>query len=163
ANKLDTESVDNDGLIEVLGGGALTIVASGTVDNTGGQVTVDALGTLTVDHSTIDKGAIGRAPSRTGVGTLDLLGTVQQSNGTFTVISTAVPSNGPLCMDCTSVASGAANKLDTESVDNDGLIEVLGGGALTIVASGTVDNTGGQVTVDALGTLTVDHSTIDKG
>ena len=66
-------------------------------------LSVDALGTLTVDHSTINKGAVTVALNGTDVGTLNLIGT-------------AVLSNGTLTNDGTIDASGAANKLDTESV-----------------------------------------------
>ena len=143
-NALDTENVTNTGTIEVLAGGALTIDQASIVHNDSGNVTVDALGTLTLADATIDQGAV------TDNGELDLTGAGVLANGTLT---NAAQLN----------ASGAGNALDTENVTNTGTIEVLAGGALTIDQASIVHNDSGNVTVDALGTLTLADATIDQG
>src|SRR6202040_2297452 len=62
--------------------------------------------------------------------------------GTLNLIGTAELSNGILNNDGTIDVSGAGNELLAETVTNSQTIEVLAGGALTIDANSIVNNAG---------------------
>src|SRR5262249_56319008 len=80
-------------------------------------------------------------------------------NRSIHLTGAAVIENGSLLNNTTLDVAGAGNKLDGESVDNNGTIEVLTLGALTIDLGSIIDNTGGNVTVDAGGVLTLTTAT----
>ena len=128
-NALDNETVTNTENIEVLGGGTLTLDLDTTVNNDTGQITVDALGTLTLNDASIDKGTVTVLEDGNGdVGTLHLTGS-------------AVLSNGILNNDGIIDVTGTGNKLDTETVTNTETITVLAGGTLNPSGSSTPPST----------------------
>ncbi|QPF91352.1 VCBS domain-containing protein [Bradyrhizobium commune] len=145
-NALDNETVTNasTGTIEVLANGALTIDQGSVVTNTG-NVTVDATGKLTVNGASI-----------TGVGTVT-------DNGEIDLTGNAVLSNGALKNNAAFKVSGTGNALDDETVKNAGTIEVLANGALAIDQGSTVDNSSGNLVVDANAALTLNDATISGG
>ena len=109
----------------MLGTGTLTLDATTDVTNTGGHITVDALGTLALNAASITEG------------NLEVLGTL--------------------------TSAAATDALHNVTVDNDANIEVLGTGTLTLDLATSVDNTGGTITVDALGTLALNDASITDG
>ncbi|WP_156948629.1 VCBS domain-containing protein [Bradyrhizobium sp. WSM1417] len=145
-NALDHETITNatTGTIEVLANGALTIDQSSTVANTG-NITVDANGKLTVNGATIS-----------GTGTVT-------GNGEIDLTGAAVLSGGTLNNNAAFKVSGTGNALDGETITNTGTIEVLANGVLTIDQGSTVDNSGGNLIVDANATLRLDDATISGG
>lgn len=140
----ETVSNTSSGTIKVLANGALTIDQGSTVANAG-NVTVDATGKLTVNGATISG-----AGTVTGNGEIDLTGS-------------AVLSGGILNNNATFKVSGSGNALDHETVTNAGTIEVLAIGALAIDQGATIDNSSGNVIVDATAALTLDDATISGG
>lgn len=143
-NALHGETITNAGTIEVLTNGALTIDQGSTVANAG-NVIVDAAGKLTVDDA-----SIGGAGTVTGNGEIDLTGN-------------AVLSGGILNNNATLEVSSTGNALENETVTNAGTIEVAAGGALAITQGATVDNSIGNVIVDANAALTLNDATITGG
>ncbi len=141
-NALDGETITNTGNIDV--SGALLVDLVSTIANTGGSITVDGTGTLTLNGTTVTGGTV------TDSGTLDLTGTAVLKNGTLV-------NSGQIKV------SGTGNALDGETVTNTGGIEVLAGGALLVDQVSTVDNTGGGITVDGTGTVTLNGTTITGG
>src|SRR5262249_27677097 len=111
-------TLTNTNLVEVFGGGQLTLKSDGTVTNSDGTndgtFQVDDDGKLTVDHTTIDQGSVTVAANSGGAATagiLDLIGTAVLSNGTLTNHGTIDVTN-------------AANALHDETVTTDGTITV---------------------------------------
>nr|WP_246504522.1 VCBS domain-containing protein [Bradyrhizobium agreste] len=143
-NALHNEAVTNAGTIEVLANGALTIDQGSVVTNTG-NITVDATGKLTVNGAGID-----------GAGILT-------DNGEIDLTGNAVLSGGILNNNATLKVSGTGNALENETVTNAGTIEVTAGGALAITQGATVDNSIGNVVVDANAALTLNDATITGG
>ena len=143
-NKLDNETITNTGTIAVLAGGALTVDLGSSIENAGGQVTVDGGGALTLNDATIDGGQVS-------------------DGGAIHLTGSAVIENGSLGNASTLDAAGSGNKLDNETITNTGTIAVLAGGALTVDLGSSIENAGGQVTVDGGGALTLNDATIDGG
>ncbi|MBK3661140.1 VCBS domain-containing protein [Bradyrhizobium diazoefficiens] len=145
-NALDDETITNasTGTIEVLANGALTIDQGSSIANIG-NVTVDATGKLTVNGASIS-----------GAGTVT-------DNGEIDLTGNAVLSGGALKNNATFDVSGIGNALDNETLTNAGTIEVLTNGALAIDQGSTVDNSSGDVVVDANAALTLSDATIAGG
>lgn len=148
------ETVVNASLstIEVWANSALTIDESSSVTNRG-DVKVDASGKLIVTGATLDGGALTGGPGATGIGTVT-------NNGELDLTGNAVLSNGILKNNSTLNVSGTGNTLNGEAVTNAGTIEVLAG-ALAIGPGSTVNNSSGNVIVDAA--LTLNGATISGG
>lgn len=148
------ETVVNASLstIEVWANGTLTIDESSSVTNRG-DVKVDASGKLIVTGATLDGGALTGGPGATGIGTVT-------NNGELDLTGNAVLSNGILKNNSTLNVSGTGNTLNGEAVTNAGTIEVLAG-ALAIGSGSTVNNSSGNVIVDAA--LTLNGATISGG
>nr|WP_244550189.1 FecR domain-containing protein [Bradyrhizobium sp. cf659] len=146
SNALHHETITNatTGTIEVQANGALTIDQGSTVANTG-NITVDATGKLTVNGATIS-----------GAGTIT-------DNGEIDLTGNAVLSGGILTNNATFKVSGTGNALDHETITNAGIIEVLANGALAIDQGSTVDNSSGNVIVDANAALTLNDVTLSGG
>ncbi len=151
----------NAGHIEVEATAALTL-ASDTVNNTGGTITVDAKGTansagaLTLTSTTVNDGTI-------------------VNNGTLDLVSGNTIDGGALTNAGLFDVNGAGNSISAESlVTNSGTIDVNNGGVLTLSSDGSVDNSatievkaGGQLvlntdTVSNSGTITVDAGATAK-
>ncbi|MDN3279522.1 FecR domain-containing protein, partial [Frankia sp. RB7] len=172
AAEFANETVANKagGTIEVWTNYALTIDQGSIVNNTG-NVKVDASGKLTVNGATIDGGAITILPGTPGFGddgksdstiiftTGPSVGTVT-NNGELDLSGNGVLSNGILKNNGTLNVSGTGNALIGETVTNAGAIEVLTG-ALAIGPGSTVDNSSGNVIVDAA--LTLNGAAISGG
>ncbi|TYM00300.1 hypothetical protein FXB40_00190 [Bradyrhizobium rifense] len=179
ATEFAHETVVNSSLstIEVWANAALTIDQNSSVTNRG-AVKVDGSGKLIVNGATLDGGAptsvsgltvLGaEAPQGgdttdggdtlvitgvTGVGTIT-------NNGELDLTGNAVLSNGILKNNSTLNVTGTGNALTGENVTNAGTIEVLTG-ALAIGPGSTVDNSSGNVIVDAA--LTLSGATISGG
>ncbi|HTB01764.1 MAG TPA: autotransporter-associated beta strand repeat-containing protein, partial [Bradyrhizobium sp.] len=140
-NALNAETVTANNALEILAGGALSIDPT-TIDNSGGTVTVDGTGTLTLNGATITGGTVNDS------GEIDLTGSAAVKTGTLN-------SSGTIKV------SGSGNALDGENVTNGGGIEVVG--ALTLDQSTTVANGGGTITIDSTGTLTLNNASISNG
>ncbi len=142
-NALDGETVTANNALEVTAGAALLIDPS-TIDNTGGTITIDSTGALTLNGSTVTAGFVDDE------GTLALTGLAAIQNGTLT-------NNGIFTV------SGAGNALDTEQVTNNATLEVIG--ALTIDQNSLVTNGGAAdgITIDSTGALTLNGSTVTAG
>lgn len=149
------ETVVNASLstIEVWANSTLTIDESSSVTNRG-DVKVDASGKLIVTGATLDGGALTGGPGATGIGTVT-------NSGELDLTGNAVLSNGILKNNSTLNVSGTgSNTLNGEAVTNAGTIEVLAG-ALAIGPGSTVNNSSGNVIVDAA--LTLNGATISGG
>lgn len=140
----ETVANTSGGTIKVLANGWLTIDQGSGVTNTG-HITVDATGKLTVNGATISG-----AGTVTGNGEIDLTGN-------------AVLSGGVLTNNAIFKVSGTGNALDDETITNASTIEVLANGALAIGQGSTVDNSSGNVIVDANAALTLDDATLSGG
>ncbi|WP_426411144.1 VCBS domain-containing protein [Bradyrhizobium ganzhouense] len=173
AAEFANETVDNkaSGALEVWADHALTIDQGSRVNNAG-NVKVDASGKLTVNGATIDGGAIavlpgtpvvdgspGEAGGSTIIFVTPSIGTVT-NNGELDLTGNGVLSNGILKNNGTLNVSGTGNALNGETVTNAGTIEVLAG-ALAIGPGSVVDNSSGNVIVDAA--LTLNGATISGG
>ncbi|WFU81907.1 VCBS domain-containing protein [Bradyrhizobium sp. CIAT3101] len=185
---VNTVTITNAGTLTLAAGGVIdtltTIANSGTIELSGGtlalktgiantgNVKIDAAGKLTVNGATIDGGATpvfhgipggeggeGDGTEGTDIGGLRSVGTVT-NNGEFDLTGNAVLSNGILKNNGSVNVSGTGNALNYEVVTNAGTIEVLSG-ALTIGSGSTVENSSGNVIVDAA--LTLDGATISGG
>ncbi|MFC4839373.1 hypothetical protein ACFPFP_13100 [Bradyrhizobium sp. GCM10023182] len=159
------------GLIEVFAHDALTIDQGSRINNAG-DVKIDVSSKLTINGATIDGSAITILPgtpvvhaeSDSGGGTLTITsipkgGTVT-NNGEIDLTGDGVLSNGKLTNNGTLNVTGTGNALNGEAVTNAGTIEVLTG-ALAIGPGSTVDNSSGDVIVDAA--LTLNGATISGG
>ncbi len=140
----ETASNTSSGTIEVWANHALTIDLGSSVTNTG-NVTVDAAGKLTINGATIS-----------GAGTVT-------DNGEIDLTGNAVLSGGTLKNNAAFKVSSTGNALDHETITNAGTIEVLANGALAIDQGSTVDNSSGNVIVDANAALTLNGATISGG
>jgi hypothetical protein len=141
-NALHKESVTANHALEVMANGALLMDLGTTVNNDGGTISIDHNATLTLDHAGIDKGTV------TDAGTLNLNGN-------------AVLKNGHLGNSGQINVSGSGNALDKESVTNTGTIDVSG--ALLVDQVSTIGNSGGTITIEGTGTLTLNQATINGG
>ncbi|QAU49560.1 hypothetical protein XH91_32165 [Bradyrhizobium guangzhouense] len=160
------------GVIEVFAHDTLTIDHGSHINNAG-DVKVDANSKLTVNGATIDGGAITvvteipvlvNAESDGGGSTFTFIysstsGTVT-NNGELDLTGDGVLSNGNLTNNGTLNVTGTGNALDGEQVANAGTIEVLAG-ALAIGPGSVVDNSSGNVIVDAA--LTLNGATLSGG
>lgn len=137
----DQSSITNKaaGKIEVLGGTLNVLV---DVDNAG-LIRINSTAKLVLGSAAIDGGTV------TIFGTLDLDGTSFLDDGTLNN-SGAVHVNGNVAF-------------RYETVNNTGMIQVLAGGSLAVVQGSTVDNTGGQIKIDGLATLTLNDSASISG
>ena len=158
----DHSVLDNSGTLHLSQGGdfkdqsSITNEATGTIDVAGGtlnvlvdiansgQITVDPGAKLTLDHATITGGIV------TDNGEIDLTGT-------------GVIKNGTLNNTGRSRSAAAAMRSTMRPIINNGGIEVLGLGALTLDQLTTVANGGGSITVDATGKLTLNNATVTGG
>lgn len=164
------ESVSNTatGTIKVLANGWLTVDQASSVTNAG-HITVDASGKLTVNGATISGAGpvIGNGGGDDEGGPVlnaGIRGTgVITGNGEIDLTGNAVLSDGILNNNAAFKISGSGNALSNESVTNAGTIEVLANGALTIDQGSTVDNSSGNVIVDANAALTLDDVTLSGG
>jgi FecR protein len=164
------ESVSNTatGTIKVLANGWLTVDQGSSVTNAG-HITVDASGKLTVNGATISGAGpvIGNGGGDDEGGPVlnaGIRGTgVITGNGEIDLTGNAVLSDGILNNNAAFKISGSGNALSNESVTNAGTIEVLANGALTIDQGSTVDNSSGNVIVDANAELTLDDVTLSGG
>ena len=143
-NALDKETITNTGTIEVQANGALTVDQVSSINNANGHVTVDGSGLLSLNAATITSGTV------TNGGEIDLTGA-------------AVLKQGTLGNSNQIKVSGTSNSLDGETISNSGTVEVEAGGGLTIDLGSTINNTGGYVTVDSYGKLTLNAATITSG
>ncbi|MDA9391120.1 hypothetical protein WN73_10555 [Bradyrhizobium sp. CCBAU 45394] len=162
------ESVSNTstGTIKVLANGWLTVDQGTSVANAG-HITVDASGKLTVNGATISGAGpvIGGGDDEDGpVLNAGIRGTgVITGNGEIDLTGNAVLSDGILNNNAVLNVSGSGNALSNEGVNNAGTIEVLTNGALAIDQGSTVNNSSGNVIVDANAALTLDHATLSGG
>nr|WP_245284210.1 FecR domain-containing protein [Bradyrhizobium sp. WSM2254] len=164
------ESVSNTstGTIKVLANGWLTVDQGSSVTNAG-HITVDASGKLTVNGATISGagpviGNDGGDDEGGPVLNAGIRGTgVITGNGEIDLTGNAVLSDGILNNNAAFKISGSGNALSNESVTNAGTIEVLANGALAIDQGSTVDNSSGNVIVDANAALTLDDVTLSGG
>lgn len=167
------EIVSNDagGTIEVFAHDALKIDLGSRVNNTG-NVKVDSSGKLTINGATIDGGAItilpgtpefgGLASNASGgtvIFTVPSIGTIT-NNGELDLTGNGVLSNGILKNNNALNVTGTDNALNGEAVTNAGTIEVLTG-SLAIGPGSTVNNSSGNVIVDAA--LILNGATIGDG
>jgi fibronectin-binding autotransporter adhesin len=157
-----TSQLTNAGIITLADGGdfstSTTITNSGTIEVSGGTLDVSANIANSVTTTT------GTGPNTVTVTTS---GTLQIDLGATLVLSDATITGGTVTnsgtLDLNGLAvldpgilgntgqinvSGTGNALDDETVTNSGTIEVLAGGVLTIDQGSTIDNNGGNITVD---------------
>ncbi|WP_316232400.1 VCBS domain-containing protein [Bradyrhizobium sp. SZCCHNR1051] len=157
----------NTGMIE-LSGGTLTVhgdVANADEDSSG-LIEVDLGATLTLDGGSIDGGAIviQGAPIVQNFGTLESGGeTPQPANGLLVLKGGAAISDGELKNFGSIEVSGSGNTLSDEAVTNAGLIDVEADGELTLNGGTSIDNAGGNITVEGSATLTLSHADITGG
>ena len=145
-SRIDSGAKLNNGAVTVQSGQTLTldnVTVTGTSFTDSGTVLVDGSATLTLNQATIDGGTVTNTGS-----TIDLIGTDVLKNG-------HLGNSGQINV------SGTGNALDKETITNTGNIDVSG--ALTIDQVSTLDNTGGSITVDFTGTLTLNQATISGG
>jgi FecR protein len=160
-NALDHEIITNSGGIEILGLGALTLDQLTTVANSGGTITVDSTGNLTLNAATITAGIL------TNYGTLDATGTnaLHGVGVTNALGATLESTGGVLTIDANSTignsgtlqANGGELDLTNDTLTNTGTLKATNSSILELTST-TVTNTNGIITVDAGSTLDLDGS-----
>jgi fibronectin-binding autotransporter adhesin len=148
--QLNGDGVVTDPLINVTGGGTLTLTSTnGTMSlllGASGQFNVDTGSTLTINPTIKDNSVTARSVEKTGAGTLTLSGTNTFSggftltNGTFQLGASGGAGTGTLTLaggTITSNAAGARSPTNVLSITGDTTFGSTGAGAITFSGGGT--------------------------
>ncbi|MDA9432658.1 hypothetical protein XH88_12900 [Bradyrhizobium sp. CCBAU 51627] len=159
---IENGRLNNWGVVNVKGAAEF----ANEIVNNSGSVNVDAGGKLVINGTTIDGGVPpvphGGAGGGEGEGGADpgSPGGTVTNDGELDLTGNAVLSNGILKNNATLDVSGTGNALNGEAVTNAGTIEVRTG-ALALGPGSTVDNSTGNVIVDAA--MELNGTTISGG
>ena len=143
-------SFTNSGTLLATAGGELLLI-NDTVTDASGKVEVDANSTLDLQTTTVNNGTVvnsGLLEATVGANTIHAAASITNNSGATLEVTGA----------------GVTLTIDNAtSFTNSGTITVETAGALTLSGDGTVDNSGGAITVAGTGTLTVTSTTIEDG
>lgn len=162
---IDHEAVSNTGTLAAIGGGTLKLTAL-TVTNTGGTVSVESGSTLDLVGATVDGGTVTIAGTLESTGTsaindadISNTGTISVTSGTLTIDPAVIHTitNRHLLQ-----ASGGVLDISGDLIVSTADIKAVNGGTLKL-ATVTVTNTGGTVTVDATSKLYLTDVSINGG
>lgn len=162
---IDHQAVTNTGTLAAISGGTLKLTAL-TVTNTGGAVSVESGSTLDLVGATIDGGTVTIAGTLESTGTsaindadISNTGTISITSGTLTIDPAVIHTltNHHLLQ-----ASGGVLDISGDLIVNTADIKAVNGGTLKL-ATATVTNTGGTVTVDGSSKLYLADVSINGG
>lgn len=162
---IDHEAVTNTGTLAAISGGTLKLTAL-VVTNTGGTVSVESGSTLDLVGATIDGGTVTIAGTLQSTGTsaindadISNTGTISVTGGTLTIDPAAIHTitNRHLLQ-----ASGGVLDISGDLIVNTADIKAVNGGTLKL-ATVTVTNTGGAITVDGMSKLYLTDVSINGG
>lgn len=162
---IDHQAVTNTGTLAAISGGTLKLTAL-TVTNTGGAVSVGSGSTLDLVGAIIDGGTVTIAGTLESTGTsaindadISNTGTISVTSGTLTVDPAVIHTitNHHLLQ-----ASGGVLDISGDLIVNTADIKAVNGGTLKL-ATVTVTNTGGTVTVDGTSKLYLTDVSINGG
>lgn len=162
---IDHQAVTNTGTLAAISGGTLKLTAL-TVTNTGGTVSVESGSTLDLVGATIDGGTVTIAGTLESTGTsaindadISNTGTISVTGGTLTVDPAVIHTitNHHLVQ-----ASGGVLDISGDLIVNTADIKAVKGGTLKL-ATVTITNTGGTVTVDGTSKLYLTDVSINGG
>lgn len=162
---IDHQAVTNTGTLAAIGDGTLKLTAL-TVTNTGGTVSIESGSTLDLVGATIDGGTVTIAGTLESTGTSAIndadianTGTISVTSGTLTIDPAVIHTiaNHHLLQ-----ASGGVLDISGDLIVNTADIKAVNGGILKL-ATVTVTNTGGTVTVDATSKLYLTDVSINGG
>lgn len=162
---IDHQAVANTGTLAAISGGTLKLTAL-TVTNTGGTVSVESGSTLDLVGATIDGGTVTIAGTLESTGTSAINDADISNNGTISVTSGTLTIDPAVTHTITNhhllQASGGVLDISGDLIVNAADIKAVNGGTLKL-ATVTVTNTGGTVTVDGTSKLYLTDVSINGG
>lgn len=162
---IDHQAVTNTDTLGAINDGTLKLIGM-TVTNTGGTVSVEAGSTLDLVGATIDGGTVTIAGTLESTGTsaindadIDNTGTITVTSGTLTIDPAVIHAitNHNLIQ-----ASGGVLDIIGDLIVNAADIKSINGGTLKL-ATVTITNTGGTITVDGTSKLYLSGTSINGG